>query len=244
MQPDEYRRMAAVEDSMWYYRALHRHVGRSLARAGLPPDARVLDAGCGTGGLLRRLGAAHPTWRLTGIDVSPLACALARARTPAAVVEGSVAALPFGPAQFDAVVSCDVLCQVEDPGLVVREIHRCLRPGGTVVLTMPAYGWLFSYHDRAVQSRRRSTCREVNAWLRAAGFAVGRSTYWNTLLFPLVVLRRKVLPAPRQPASDVRAYHPLAAALCGGVLALEHAWLAAGGRWPFGTSVLTTARKP
>jgi len=166
MQPDEYRRMAAVEDSMWYYRALHRHIGRSLARAGLPAAARVLDAGCGTGGLLRRLGAAHPPWHLTGIDVSPLACALARERTPATIVEGSVAALPFGPAQFDAVVSCDVLCQVEDPALVVRELHRCLRPGGTVVLTMPAYGWLFSYHDQAVQSRRRSTCGEVNTWLR------------------------------------------------------------------------------
>lgn len=244
MQPDEYRRMAAVEDTMWYYRALHRHVKCGLARAGLPPDARVLDAGCGTGGLLRRLGAAHPAWRLTGIDVSPLACALARERTPGTIIEGSVAKLPFGDGEFDAVTCCDVLCQVEQPEPALREIHRCLRPGGTVVVTMPAYGWLFSYHDRAVGNRRRCSRAELGAWLRAAGFTAGPSTYWNALLLPLVVLRRKMLPAPRGPGSDVRPYHPVAAAGFAGVMALEHAWLAAGGWWPFGTSVLTTARKP
>ena len=80
MQPDEYRKMAGVEDAMWYYRALHRHVGRSLGAA-LPAAARVLDAGCGTGGLLRRLREARPQWTLTGLDFSPLACELARERT-------------------------------------------------------------------------------------------------------------------------------------------------------------------
>jgi len=80
MEPDEYRKMAGVEDAMWYYRALHRHVIRRLRRS-LGPAAAVLDAGCGTGGLLRRLHAAQPAWRLTGMDFSPLACALARERT-------------------------------------------------------------------------------------------------------------------------------------------------------------------
>jgi len=131
MQPDEYRKMAEVEDAMWYYRALHRHVTRSLGRR-LGAAARVLDAGCGTGGLLRRLAEAQPSWRLTGLDFSPLACELARARTGGEVVQGSVAALPFADAAFDAVVSCDVVCQVADPALAVREFHRVLRPGGTV----------------------------------------------------------------------------------------------------------------
>ena len=86
MQPDEYRKMAEVEEAMWYYRALHRHVLRSLPR-GLPSGpAQVLDAGCGTGGLLRRLREARPYWQLTGLDFSPLACEQAQERCPGATV--------------------------------------------------------------------------------------------------------------------------------------------------------------
>ena len=160
---------------MWYYRALHRHVGRSLARH-LPPAARVLDAGCGTGGLLRRLHEAQPAWVLTGVDFSPLACELARERTGGEVVQGSITALPFPATAFDAVVSCDVVCQVTDPAQAVGEFHRCLRPGGVVVLTMPAYQWMFSYHDREVGNLRRYTRGEVNALLGAAGFTMVSST--------------------------------------------------------------------
>ena len=241
MQPDEYRKMAGVEDAMWYYRALHRHVTRSLARS-LGPTAAVLDAGCGTGGLLRRLHGAQPAWKLTGLDFSPLACELARERTGAEVVQGSIAALPFAEARFDAVVSCDVVCQVADPALGVREFHRVLKPGGIVGLTMPAYQWMYSYHDRAVGNLRRYTRGEVAALLRATGFTVIADTYWNTLPFPLAVLRRKIFP-PSAPASDVGLYPAPVEALLNGLMALEHGWLGLGAPLPFGNSVLTVARK-
>jgi SAM-dependent methyltransferase len=242
MQPDEYRKMAEVEDAMWYYRALHHHVVRSLSQQLPRGAARVLDAGCGTGGLLRRLQAAQPGWLLTGLDFSPLACERARERTGGEVVQGSIAALPFPADQFDAVTSCDVVCQVTDPGQALREFHRCLRPGGTVVITLPAYQWLYSYHDRAVGNLRRYSRRELNALLAAAGFTVLRSTYWNTLPFPLAVLRRKIFP-PAAAQSDVAAFPPWLEAILNGLMALEQGWLAPGGRFPFGTSVLTVARK-
>lgn len=241
MQPDEYRKMAGVEDAMWYYRALHRHVTRSLMRQ-LGAAAHVLDAGCGTGGLLRRLHEAQPGWRLTGLDFSPLACELARERTGGEVVHGSVAALPFAEAAFDAVVSCDVVCQVAEPAAAVREFHRVLRPGGVAVLTMPAYQWMYSYHDKEVGNLRRYTRREVNALLRAAGFAIAASTYWNTLPFPLAVLRRKIFP-PAAPVSDVGHFPAPVEAAFNGLMALEHAWLGLGASLPFGSSVLTVARK-
>jgi SAM-dependent methyltransferase len=243
MQPDEYRKMAEVEDTMWYYRALHRHVGRSL-RAVLPAaGARVLDAGCGTGGLLKALHAARPDWTLTGLDFSPLACELARERAGGEVVQGSVAALPFADGTFDAVVSCDVVCQVADPAQALREFHRCLRPGGLVVLTMPAYQWMHSYHDREVGNLRRYSRGEVAALLRGAGFAIRRGTYWNTLLFPLAVLRRKILP-PAAPTSDVGLFPAPVEAGCNALMALEHGWLGAGATLPLGNSVLTVAQKP
>ena len=241
MQPEEYRKMAGVEDAMWYYRALHRHVTRSLGRA-LGPAAAVLDAGCGTGGLLRRLHEARPGWRLTGLDFSPLACELARERTGGEVVQGSIAALPFADAAFDAVASCDVVCQVTEPATALREFHRVLRPGGTVVLTMPAYPWMYSYHDREVGNLRRFTRGEMDGLLRAAGFTVTAGTYWNMLPFPLAVLRRKVFP-PAAPASDVGLFPAPVEAFFNGLMALEHAWLGRGAPLPFGNSVLTVARK-
>lgn len=243
MQPQEYVRMAAVEDTMWYYRALHRVVATALARAGLPPRAAVLDAGCGTGGLLRRLRAAQPAWAFAGLDFAPLACELARERTGLAVTEGSVTALPFAAGAFDAVVSCDVVCQVEDPAAALREFHRVVRPGGVVVLTLPAYRWMHSYHDRAVGNLRRYARAEAGALLQAAGFTVPYATYWNTLLFPLAVLQRKLLRAAAAD-SDVRLYPAPVEAICNAMNVIEHAWLRRGGRLPWGNSVLAVGRRP
>lgn len=243
MQPDEYRKMAAVEDAMWYYRALHRHVVRSLLGGLRSAPAQVLDAGCGTGGLLRRLREAQPAWQLTGVDFSPLACALARERAGTTVLQGSIAELPFADATFDAVISCDVVCQVADPARAVREFYRALKPGGMAVLTMPAYAWLHSYHDDQVGNLRRYTRRELNALLQAAGFRVEDSTYWNMLPFPLAVVRRRILP-PAAPTSDVRLYPAPLEAMFNGLMAVEHVWRGWGGRLPFGSSVLTVARKP
>lgn len=244
MQPEEYRKMAGVEDRMWYYRALHRHVLRSL-RSNLPAATvpRVLDAGCGTGGLLCRLQEAEPAWRLAGLDFSPLACDLARKRTGLDIAQGSITAMPFMDASFDAVVSCDVVCQVTDAAGALREFHRCLRPAGIVVLTMPAYQWMYSYHDREVANLRRYNRGEVNALLREAGFAIKRSTHWNMFPFPLAVVRRKIFP-PRTPDSDVRLFPAPVELAFNGLMAVEHGWLRAGFQLPFGNSVLTVAQKP
>ena len=243
MDTIEYRKMAEVEDAMWYYRALHRIVATALGRAALPARAAVLDAGCGTGGLLRRLRADRPEWALAGLDFSPLACDLARERTGLTVTEGSVTALPFAAESFDAVVSCDVVCQVEDPAAALREFHRVVRPGGVVVLTMPAYRWMYSYHDRAVGNLRRYSRAETAELLRAAGFAVEYASYWNTLLFPLAVLQRKVLRAAAT-ESDVRLYPAPVEAICDAMNVIEHAWLRRGGRLPWGNSVLAVGRRP
>lgn len=245
MKTEEFHKMAAVEDTMWYYRALHGIVGAELATAlGGKPGAAVLDAGCGTGGLLRRLRAAHAGWACTGLDLSPIACELARARVAGArVVEGSIEALPFPEASFDAVVSCDALCQVENPGAATAELARCLRPGGVAVLTFPAYQWFYSYHDEQVGNRRRHARRGAEELVRAAGLRVERSSYWNTVLFPLVVLRRKLLPAERE-ASDVQVFPAPLEAMCHGVLAVERAWLRRGWPLPFGCALFVVARKP
>jgi SAM-dependent methyltransferase len=244
MQTEEYLKLAAVEDRMWYFRSLHRHVGRELD-ARLGTRAAVLDAGCGTGGLIRRLAPARPGWAWSAVDVSPLAIGLARARVPTTVDlrEASVEALPFGDASFDAVVSADVLYHVDDDGAALREYFRVLRPGGVVVLNLPAYAWLWSYHDTAVHSRRRYGRHGTLTKLRAAGFAGVRATHWNTLPFPFIVVRRKLLPAAGK-GSDVRLGSAPAEAVLGALMWLEHAWVRRVGTLPFGSSILALAARP
>ncbi len=243
MEPDEYRKLAAVEDTMGYFRALHGHVHRALARRHGGRAARVLDAGCGTGGLSRRLAAAEPAWTWTGVDLSPLACALARERVPAAEIrEADVTALPFPDASFDAVVSADVLYHVPDDALALRELARVLRPGGTLVVNVPAHRWLWSYHDVATHALRRYTRGEVRAKLAAAGLAAERVTHWNTLLLPLVAARRRLLPAPRG-GSDVQAFSAPLEWVFGTAMALERGWLGTGADLPCGSSILAVGTK-
>ncbi len=151
--------------------------------------------------------------------------------------------MPFADAAFDAITSCDVVCQVTEPAQAVREFHRVLRPGGHVVLTMPAYQWMYSYHDREVGNLRRYSRGEVNALLGGAGFTNRRSTYWNFLPFPLAVLRRKIFP-PANPTSDVAPFPSFLEAVFSDMMDWEIGWLRHGGSLPFGNSVLTVARKP
>jgi SAM-dependent methyltransferase len=246
MQHDEYRKLAELEDAMWYFRALHAHVERCLAPK-LLPRARdpilVLDAGCGTGGLIRRLAPRHPSWRWTGIDLSPIACELARDRVGVPILDASVTEIPFSEETFDAVVSADVLYHVDDDERALREFFRVLKPGGTVVLNVPAYQWLWSYHDVAVEGRRRYSRSALLAKLRRAGFENPTATYWNTLLFPAIVVRRKCLPAPAS-GSDVAAFSPWAEAIFRRLMRAERSWIENVSALPFGCSVLACACKP
>lgn len=233
--------MAACEDTLWHYATLHANVRRALVRAGARPDGELLDAGCGTGGLLRRLAEWMPGLRLGGVELSAFAVEIARERTRCPIAEGSVLALPFADASFDAITCVDVVYQLEDPVAAYREAARCLRPGGVLVVNEPAHRWLFSYHDVSVGGRHRFNRRELGALLCAAGLEPVYVTHWNFLPLPLVWARRKLLPAPQ--GSDVGDFPWWIAGPMRGLMALERWWLDRGGRFPCGVSVLAAARK-
>jgi ubiquinone/menaquinone biosynthesis C-methylase UbiE len=238
VQEAEYRKLAAVEDRMWYFAGLHALVADALARHLPAGPARLLDAGCGAGGLIRRLSAQRPQWSWTGVDFSPLACLLARERTSAEIAQASLDRLPFPDGHFDGAVCADVLYHLEDDTAALRELRRVLRPGAVLAVNAPAYGWLWSYHDVAVEGRRRYTRSALTAKLRATGWRPVSATYWNTLLFPLIVFRRKLLPPPKA-GSDVHEYSGLAESAGRVVLALERRWLKVSSL-PFGTSIFAT----
>lgn len=244
MERAEYERMHAVEDRMWWYRGLRTLVIQELARAlkRNPVTGSVLDAGCGTGGMLARLGpaiAGHPT---VGLEYDPLAAAMAAQKSDRPVASGSVNEMPLGDGTLVGYVSLDVLCHGGvDPVRAVKEARRCLAPGAVALFNLPAYGWMLSAHDRRVHNVRRFTRRQARTLLAGHGFTVLKASYWNTLLFPLMLLHR--LTERDDADSDVRDFPRWLDALFSAALAVERAIVATGLPLPFGGSLLIVAAR-
>ena len=237
MEPAEYAMMDAVEDHMWWYRALHRRLLDSLAGV----HGLVLDAGCGTGGLLARMRAERPDLRGVGVEWAEWASRRAEEKSGTPVVRGSVNALPFADLSFDAAIVADVLShRAVEPARALTELRRVLRPAGRLIVNMPAYGWLLSGHDRLVHNVRRCTARQLATLLCKTGFTSVRAGYWNSLLLPMMIVQRK-LPARRSAASHVASFPPWLDAMLHGMTEIER-------RLPFGLpiggSVLALAERP
>jgi SAM-dependent methyltransferase len=226
---------------MWWFAAVHANL-LMLCRRMVSPARGLLDAGCGTGGFLARLKGALSDRRIFGLDVNETACRWAAEKSAAPVCAGSVNALPFADAAFGVIVSIDVLCHRDvDQALALAQFHRCLAARGVLILNLPAYRWLMSRHDTAVYNARRYTRGQVVALLRAAGFRPLFVSYWNMILFPVMVVTRKLLPAGS--GSDVAPQPVVVDAIGRAATAIERGLMRAGLRLPFGSSVLAMATK-
>ncbi|MEK0081920.1 class I SAM-dependent methyltransferase [Benzoatithermus flavus] len=244
MEAAEYARLEATEDGMWWFAALHARMLDAVARHPGPPDLPLLDAGCGTGGLLRRLAAAFPARPLLGVDIAPAAATAARRRSPVPVAVASVTALPFAAGSLGGVLMADVLChRLVDEEKALAEAARVLAPGGTLVLNLPAFAWLLSTHDIRVHNVRRYDRRRAGELLVRAGFEIRELRFWNSLLFPLMVLQRKVLARGEAAESDVAPVTAPLDRLLRGVVGIERLLAGLGVRFPFGGSILAVAVK-
>lgn len=238
MEREQYERLAAVEDRMWWFGGLHANLLSAWQR-GRSGRVRALDAGCGTGGFLARLIAAMPGIDAFGVELDQAACAVARRKSRCPVVAGNINALPFADQSFDVIFSADVLCHsgVEERAALAG-LRRCLRPGGVLILNLPAYRWLYSAHDVAVDNARRYDRKELLRLLADNGFSAVQARYWNFVLFPLMLLRRKLL---RGDEGDVALLPATVERVFAACLALERGLVAAGIKLPCGGSILATA---
>ena len=228
-----------AEDRHWWYRGRRTVLEGVIADLSLPKHARILDAGCGSGRNMVELGR-HGT--VTGVELSQASVDIARDRHAGEVIAGSVLEMPFADDSFDLAVSLDVIEHLDDDLGALRELRRVIAPGGALLLTVPAYQWLWSGHDEINHHHRRYTRRSLTRVAEQAGWQQSRTTYFNSLLLPIAILLR-VLERfnTKTTESSLDLWVPPAPLnwLLERPLALEAAMIAHSGRIPAGLSLLT-----
>jgi ubiquinone/menaquinone biosynthesis C-methylase UbiE len=186
VQAEEYSRMFELEDHYWWFVA-RRELALSLLKQYGLSHPTILDIGCGTGVVLselEKLGTA------TGFDYSEHALDFCRKRGLKRLVQGDAHRLPFADATFDAVIGLDVFEHLERDEEAFRQVQRILKPGGILILSVPAFMSLWGPHDVALMHFRRYRKNEVARKLRAAGLRPIKLSYSVFLLFPLVAVIR------------------------------------------------------
>ena len=254
MQSEDYAYLYELEESYWWFVGMRRVTAAVLDPVCPPGRARdILDAGCGTGGMLTWLERYAGGGRVAGIDFSRDALAFCRERGLLDVAQASVTALPFADSTFDLVTSFDVLVQLPGEGadeIAMREMFRVLRPGGVAFVRGAAYSWMRSGHDEALGTQRRYSLGQLAARMTHAGFRVRRATYANSLLLPVAVVRRLVLKrlGLADSGSDVKPLPPSLAWLNRAFTSALHAEARllklTGAKLPAGLSAVCVAEKP
>ncbi|MBI3732478.1 MAG: methyltransferase domain-containing protein [Chloroflexi bacterium] len=215
-----------AEDQHWWFasraRAIHAVAGPWLAAK----PRRVLDVGCGAGNMMHHLARYGP---VQGVEIDPRPLRLAQERGYDARLADASAGLPFDAEQFDLVAMLDVVEHNRDDSAILREGWRVLAPGGFLLITVPAFMFLWSHNDALNAHVRRYTAGELRRKIAAAGFRMKRLTYNNFFVFPMAALLIR-LAAP-----------PVNRALTG--VGIVEAALLRVVSLPWGTSLIALAQK-
>ena len=244
MEERLYEEYARIQDHHWWFYGRRAIVTAAVERWLDEPQGgsrRILDVGCGPGtnlALLRNFGSVD------GVDTDPAAVAFCKRRGEQAVRLAEGTRLPFPDESFDLLTMLDVLEHIEDENAALKEAARVLAPGGSLLVTVPAYMWMWGVQDDIAHHRRRYTARRLRRALRRSGLQPVHSSYFNTLLFgPIAAIRvARRLRGSRPGHSDFEVgRHAHVDRVLGAVMAAEAIPCTRIGL-PFGVSILAHAR--
>jgi SAM-dependent methyltransferase len=184
-----YDRMAAHDSTHWWYRARRDILADYLTREGqLPAQARILEIGCGTGHNLPMLAKFG---RVEAIEIDPAAREIASQRLGQPVGSAPLPALTgVERGAYDLIAVLDVVEHIEDDVAALKAMAECLKPGGKILITVPAHQWMWSAHDTVNHHHRRYSKGSLEKAIAAAGLKSRKLGYFNSLLFPLAAASR------------------------------------------------------
>ncbi len=245
MNAEEYANLERVEREHWYYAGKRELVRGWLERLGvLRAEARLLDAGAGTGFFARELKGCC---RVQVLDDHPESLEILRRHfAPSEIVEGTIHAGQLKPESFDAITAMDVIEHVEDDSAMIRGFHRVLRPGGVAVLTAPASMALWSDWDEVLHHYRRYSLGGLRELFSESDWEIVDARYTNVLVYPVVWLVRRWRSVRRDlgASGDLRTEDRLPPAWLNRLLKAAFVGMGrSGSRWPWGVSVLVVARR-
>lgn len=243
MEVSEYHNIFKHERSHFYYVGTHNAVVKLLnTYLNKKGGNKILDAGCGTGALVKKLSKYGRVW---GIDASKEAIKLSH-KNKIKVKLASVENIPFKDNTFDALVSVDVLYHkaVKSDVRALKEFKRVLKPGGVLIIKNPAHNWLRGAHDIIIHTKRRYSKNQFGKKLNRAGFETVKLSYINLAFFPLAILKRlSETVIKSHGASDVGALPKFINNLLINIFDLESSILLKT-QIPFGLSIFAVAKKP
>lgn len=240
--PSYFATLAAAETRHWWFRARNRVLLWALRRQ-VGAFQTLLEVGCGTGQVLESVSRAYPEATLEGAEYHEEGLAYARQRLPQAAFRQLDATTMQDAQRYDVIGAFDVIEHIEADELVLRNLARALKSGGTLMVTVPQHRWLWSKADEHACHVRRYTRAELSAKVRQAGLQPELTTSFVSLLLPLMWLSRlRMQRGDYDPLDEFRIPAPLNRAL-EAVMRVELALLNLGVRFPFGGSLLVVARK-
>ncbi|MCI0723161.1 MAG: class I SAM-dependent methyltransferase [Acidobacteria bacterium] len=253
--PTFFEHQLAAESRHFWFLARNRVIATIVGQiiSDLEPGYRVLEVGCGAGGVLGVLEKECARGKVIGVDLFAEGLRYARQRTGCSVIQADIDNLPFG-TPFDMIGLFDVLEHQQDDMRILSKLRAQLNPGGILLLTVPAHPSLWSYWDEANHHWRRYQPFELERKLREAGYQVDYLTQFMASLYPVMLLFRRLTAWFRHSwaRAGARSQHvaarefrvvPIINELMGLLLNLELPRIARRRRVPIGTSLLAVARK-
>lgn len=251
MEEQVYRQFLDLEENHWWFRGRrHVYIGLLKAHVGASASGRALDLGCGLGGFLPSLAALG--YEVYGTDMDRTSLAHCRDRGFEKVLLSDSYSLPFPDNSFDLIAMFDAIEHVEDDDRAMAEVSRVLKPGGKVIISVPAYQFLFANNDRVAQHYRRYNRKTVRHLFEQAGLIVERNSHSNVFLFPLIlplVLLIKLLeglPGRTEPQQHSNLSWPIPRWMHGVLYQIFAAELVLSRHidWPVGHSIVAIAGLP